>query len=137
MICTAAVVVAAVMELRMSCQRCYNTYGTYHVQYLQQQLPRSYRSTQLRCGPSHVSVFRYPLINGRGKVRSVQTCANAARTHHTIPLQPFTSLSKTMKVSVSLSQLSKASPNKRACTRSRPLPLLSLLVVLEYLDFLA
>ena len=53
LICT----VAAVMELRMSCQRCYNTYGMHNVQFLQQQLLRSYLSTQLRCGPSHVSFF--------------------------------------------------------------------------------
>ena len=32
---TGAVVAAAVIELRMSCQRCYNTCGMYHVQYLQ------------------------------------------------------------------------------------------------------
>ena len=95
-ICTAAVVVvvaeAAVMELRMSCQRCHNAYGMYHVQYLQQQLLRSHLFTQLRCGPSHVSVFRFPLTNGLCNVRSVETCANAARTHHAFPLQPFTSL---------------------------------------------
>ena len=34
LICTAAVTVAAVMELLVSCQRCYNTFDMYHVQYL-------------------------------------------------------------------------------------------------------
>ena len=58
------VVVAASMELPIRCQRCYNAYGMYHVEYLQQQLLRSYLSTQLRCGPSHVSVFRFKLSNG-------------------------------------------------------------------------
>ena len=121
----------------MSCQRCFNTYGVHHVQNLQQQLLRSYLYMQLRCGPSHVSVFRFPLINELRNVRSVQNCANAARTHHTFPLQLFTALSKIMKGAgaVSLSQLAKVSPNKRACTCSRPFSIPSLRVVLEYSDF--
>ena len=49
--------------------RCYNTYGMYHVRYPQQQLLRSHLCTQLRCGPSPVSVFRFPL-RGRDHRRS-------------------------------------------------------------------
>ena len=127
------------MELCMSCQRCYYTYGISHVQYLQQQPLRSYLSTQLRCGPSHVFVFRFPLISEPCNVRSVQNCANAASTHYNFPLKAFISVKRITKGAgaVSLSQFSKVSPNKRACTwsRSRPFCLLSLRVVLEYSDF--
>ena len=86
-----------------------------------------------------MSVFRFPLINGLCNGRSVQSCANAARTHHTFPLQPFTSLSKTMKVAaaVSLSQLSKVSPTSVRVRVHDIFSLLSLRVVLEYSDFSA
>ena len=85
----------------------------------------------------YVSVIRFSLINGLCDVRSVQNCANAARTHHTFPLQPSTSLAQIMKDAgaVSLPHLSKASPNKRACTCSRSFYLLSLRVALENSDF--
>ena len=76
MICKAAVVVAAVMELHMSCQRCYNTYGMYHVQYLQQQLLRSHLCTQLRCGPSHVSVFRFSSRERNQRSESYVFCSS-------------------------------------------------------------